>query len=773
MGMIDAGDSVVVCSPTGSGKTLIAEYAAYKAVHAKSKIFYTTPLKALSNQKFYDFRKIYGEERVGLLTGDISINRDAQIVVMTTEVFRNMLYGVYEESKLLADIGYVILDECHYMNDAERGTVWEESIIYCPESIQIIALSATIANALVLTDWINEVHHNTRLVASDFRPVPLRHFYFTREKIYPLFKGDSDRLNPKIKFDHRGRKVPRQRRGIKPLKLIEQLHQRNMLPAIIFTFSRKGCDRYLWETLSADFLSRAERRLLKKEIDDYVRLNPFLEGNRYLKAISNGFASHHAGLLPALKGLVEILFQQGLIKAVFATETLAAGINMPARSTVITAISKRTDEGHRILTASEFLQMSGRAGRRGMDEVGYVVTCSTPYESAQDVGLLASSPADPLNSQFTPTYGMVLNLLQRYSLTEAEFLVAKSFGSFTAEQRIVPLKEELEKVTRLINEGENFECPENWDLKKFQSYLRSKDMLHETQKHVKIYRSQIKRHGKSPELLKAMAKEEGKLNSLKETIDDAVCRQCDLYKKHKKSVERLERLKKKRKKLNRQCEEESDQYWREFMGHYTLLKEAGFIDVDSDYPTEPGQLTAKVRAENEFFIAQVILSGVLDHLEPGPLAAIVCALMAYSGRETQQTHLRLSPQAHHAMVEVKSLAKQVDRLQRKHRIDTPVNLNPQYSPLLEAWVQGYSWERLMDSCTMDEGDVFRVIRRTSDMLRQLSRIDQVPLSVSRSASSALDAIHRDPIREDTEELQIEEQFKEEEGIEIIDLPPLE
>ena len=406
------GHSVVVCAPTGSGKTVIAEFAAFKALNEGVKCFYTTPLKALSNQKFYDLKRQYGAENVGLLTGDTTINRDARIIVMTTEIFRNMLYGTYRESDLLQNVGSVVLDECHYMNDAQRGTVWEESIIYCPDSIQIVALSATVANADELTAWINEVHHDTFLVYSDFRPVPLRFSYYDRENLLPLFEAPG-RMNKRLKLHQKGNRFAKNMRAFSPNKLILEMHEKDMLPAIFFTFSRRDCNKNLRETERLKLLSPGDRRELNRQIDAFLDLNPYLKNNELLPFIRNGFASHHAGLLPGLKHLVETLFQQGLIKAVFATETLAAGINMPARSTVITALSKRSDDGHRLLTANEFLQMSGRAGRRGMDPVGYVVTIASPYEGAREAATLASSPPDPLNSQFSPTYGMVLNLLQK------------------------------------------------------------------------------------------------------------------------------------------------------------------------------------------------------------------------------------------------------------------------------------------------------------------------------------------------------------------------
>ncbi|MCE3234485.1 MAG: hypothetical protein K0Q50_665, partial [Vampirovibrio sp.] len=228
---ISEGHSVVVCAPTGSGKTIIAEYAAMRALAEGKKLFYTTPLKALSNQKFFDLKNRFGEANVGLLTGDISVNRDARIIVMTTEIFRNMLYGIQEDVGLLGYLGYVVLDECHYMNDAERGTVWEESIIYCPDNIQLVALSATVANAAELTDWINEIHHDTRLIWSDFRPVPLRFSYYDRDKLMPLFEAPG-KMNRKLKTDMKGQRCAKKQRFFRPNDLIAVMAEKDMLPAI-------------------------------------------------------------------------------------------------------------------------------------------------------------------------------------------------------------------------------------------------------------------------------------------------------------------------------------------------------------------------------------------------------------------------------------------------------------------------------------------------------------------------------------------------------------
>ncbi|MBM3458931.1 MAG: DEAD/DEAH box helicase [Armatimonadetes bacterium] len=435
---MDAGESVLVCAPTGSGKTVIAEYAIHLALQVKRRVFYTTPLKALSNQKFRDLGRQLGEERVGLLTGDVSLNRDAPVVVMTTEVFRNMLYGTTlgAVETNLKEVQFVILDEVHYMNDAQRGTVWEESIIYCPQQIQIVALSATVANPDEMRGWMHQVHGATSLITSDHRPVPLRFHYFDGRNLTTLIRPGRKEdavlpVDPETR--RRGKRwevVP------EPDALVQVLAEKEMLPAIYFVFSRKGCDQAMLACGHLQLLTPEEYDAVESFVNSYVGEYPSAGSHPHIPYLFRGLAVHHAGLLPTWKVLVERLFQAGLVKVVFATETLAAGINMPARSTVLSNITKRGDLGIRMLTASEFLQMSGRAGRRGMDRVGHVTVVASPRQTRGEAQALASAPPDPLGSQFTPTYGMVLNLLQRHTLEECEYLILRSFGQYLDDLRL-------------------------------------------------------------------------------------------------------------------------------------------------------------------------------------------------------------------------------------------------------------------------------------------------------------------------------------------------
>ncbi|MFO0212928.1 MAG: DEAD/DEAH box helicase, partial [Pseudanabaena sp.] len=476
---LQAGKSVVVCAPTGSGKTLIGEYAIHAALADNRRVFYTTPLKALSNQKLRDFRQQFGDDKVGLLTGDLSVNRDAPILVMTTEIFRNMLYGtpIGEVGTSLTGVEVVVLDECHYMNDRQRGTVWEESIVYCPAEVQLVALSATVANSQQLTDWLNKVHGKTELIYSDFRPVPLQHSFCNSKGFFPLLDSSNSKINPRLKPLTNKPPTKEERHKIVPsiVTVVSHLRQRDMLPAIYFIFSRRGCDKSITELGNVSLVNAEESLRLKPQIDAFIAINPDIGKPLHIDALYRGIAAHHAGILPAWKGFVEELFQQGLIKVVFATETLAAGINMPARTTVISSISKRTDRGHRLLTASEFLQMAGRAGRRGMDEVGYVVTVQTPFEGAKEAAHLATSNADPLISQFAPSYGMVMNLLQTHSLDQARDLVERSFGQYLADLNLAPQIQNLEAVIEQIAKLEKDLAVV--DLKQLEAYDKMRDRL--------------------------------------------------------------------------------------------------------------------------------------------------------------------------------------------------------------------------------------------------------------------------------------------------------
>lgn len=742
--VIDNGESVVVCAPTGAGKTVIAQHAIHRALEQGCRIFYTTPLKALSNQKFYDFGEKYGYDKVGLLTGDTSINRGAQVVIMTTEVFRNMLYGTNfgAVADNLKDVRYVVLDEVHYMNDEQRGTVWEESIIYCPTNIQIIALSATVANCDELTNWINTVHSRTKLVNTDFRPVPLRFYYFDSSqpfKLLPLLTPEG-KLNKKIRPERpQWAKGKDKRKKTYVKQIIKNLADANMLPAIYFTFSRKKCDEQMEKCAGLGLNTKVEQEEIKAFIDEFIAENPHLYGNKHIEYLIQGVASHHAGLLPAWKNLVEKLFQKGLIKVVFATETLAAGINMPARSTVISATSKRTDSGHRMLTANEFLQMSGRAGRRGMDEVGYVTIVGTSFQTPEEVAELVLSGSNPLESRFSPSYSMVLNLLQRFTLEESKELILKSFGYYSSDFRLKPILAQIEQFDNEINER-NFVCPSHLSNDKLLEYDKLRFLyVQNRQTYKKILRQEKQKHRPlSPEVIEFGERNKADLHKLQ----SFACDLCKHYKKHSKNIEVIKRIESKKKKLQKEIEKQKDIYWNKFLAHRAVLQDYGYLQ--NDYPTEKGKTTSQIRAENELFLAEIIFSGVLENLTPSQLAGVICAITTEELR-IEIPYVPFSEPVRKTLNKIRNIKKKLAKAQANYDIDSPLNINPYFSSMIELWVEGAEWETVTEQIDIGEGDIVRAFKRVVDVLRQLTVIDNVSESVVFTAREAIDKIQRAPV----------------------------
>lgn len=742
--IIDNGESVVVCAPTGAGKTVIAQHAIHRALENGCRIFYTTPLKALSNQKFYDFGEKYGQDKVGLLTGDTSINRNAQIVIMTTEVFRNMLYGTNfgAVADNLKDVKYVVLDEVHYMNDEQRGTVWEESIIYCPTNIQIIALSATVANCDELTNWINTVHSKTKLVNTDFRPVPLKFYYFDSSqpfKLLPLLTPDG-RLNKKIKPEKPQWAKGRDKRKKSYVKqIISNLAENDMLPAIYFTFSRKKCDEQMEKCSGLGLNTKIEQEKIKTFIDEFIAENPHLYGNKHIEYLIQGVASHHAGLLPAWKNLVEKLFQQGLIKVVFATETLAAGINMPARSTVISATSKRTDTGHRMLTANEFLQMSGRAGRRGMDEVGYVTIVGTSFQSPEEVAELVLSDSNPLESRFSPSYSMVLNLLQRFNLEEAKELILKSFGYYSSDFRLKPILSLLEQYENEIK-ARSFVCPSKLSDEDMLKYDKLRFLyVQNRQTYKKILRQEKAKHRPlSPEVIEFGERNKQELHKLQEFA----CDNCKHYKRHAKNLEVIKRLVSKKHKLEKEIEKQKDIYWNKFLAHRAALIDYGYLE--NDYPTAKGKTTSQIRSENELFLAEIIFSGVLENLTPSQLAGVICAITTEEIR-MEIPYIPFSEPVRKTLNQIRNIKRKLEKVQSKYDIEAPLNINPYFSSLIELWVEGAEWETVSEQIEIGEGDIVRAFKRVVDVLRQLTTIDNVPEALVFTAREAIEKILRAPV----------------------------
>ncbi|MCV6983454.1 RNA helicase [Mycolicibacterium pulveris] len=479
---LENGHGVLVCAPTGAGKTVVGEFAVHLALESGGKCFYTTPIKALSNQKHNDLVRRYGPEKIGLLTGDQSINGDADIVVMTTEVLRNMLYA---NSPTLHGLSYVVMDEVHFLADRMRGAVWEEVILHLPDEVLLVSLSATVSNAEEFGGWMQEVRGDTAVVVDEHRPVPLWQHVLVGKLLFDLFDpratkaGESKRellVNPDLlrhiahrrEADrladwqprgrrHRGR--PSMYRPPTRPDVISALDREGLLPAITFIFSRAGCDAAVKQCLRSPLrLTTDEERaaiaeVVERRCGDLPEADLIVLGyHEWREGLLRGLAAHHAGMLPVFRHTVEELFSAGLVKAVFATETLALGINMPARTVVLERLVKFDGEQHVPLTPGEYTQLTGRAGRRGIDVEGHAVVLWHPDVEPAEVAGLASTRTFPLRSSFAPSYNMTINLVQQMNPAQAHKLLESSFAQYQADRSVVGLRRGIERGERMLDE---------------------------------------------------------------------------------------------------------------------------------------------------------------------------------------------------------------------------------------------------------------------------------------------------------------------------------
>lgn len=491
---LEQGKSVLVAAPTGSGKTVVGEFAIHLALASGRKCFYTTPIKALSNQKFRDLVDRYGDGPIGLLTGDTSINGEAPVVVMTTEVLRNMLYS---GSSSLHELGYVVMDEVHYLADRFRGAVWEEVIIHLPASVTVAALSATVSNAEEFGAWLEAVRGDTEVIVEEHRPVPLWQHVMAGHSMYDLFVDDEQQVvNPELvrlardaqnRERIRGHRPQRGgRRGRSPLtpyrsEVIERLNRDGLLPAICFIFSRAGCDDAVAACL-ADGLrltTAAERAEIRSIVLEQTRTLPdedllALGYEDWIDGLERGLAAHHAGLLPLFKEVVEGLFQRGLLKVVFATETLALGINMPAKSVVLEKLVKWNGESHVELTPGEYTQLTGRAGRRGIDVEGHGIVVWHWALDPRALAGLASTRTYPLRSSFKPSYNMAVNLVSSMGRHSAREVLETSFAQFQADRSVVGL---ATSVRRLEEAAEGYRDAMTCHLGDFVEYADLREQI--------------------------------------------------------------------------------------------------------------------------------------------------------------------------------------------------------------------------------------------------------------------------------------------------------
>ncbi|NUK24658.1 DEAD/DEAH box helicase [Streptomyces lunaelactis] len=480
---LEAGKGVLVAAPTGSGKTIVGEFAVHLALQQGRKCFYTTPIKALSNQKYTDLAKRYGADKVGLLTGDNSINSEAPVVVMTTEVLRNMLYA---GSQSLLGLGYVVMDEVHYLSDRFRGAVWEEVIIHLPESVTLVSLSATVSNAEEFGDWLDTVRGDTEVIVSEHRPVPLWQHVMAGRRMYDVFEEETDHggrgssrreVNPDLvrlaRMENQRTYNPKDRRRGKMVReadrererrqrgriwtpgrpeVIERLDADGLLPAITFIFSRAGCEAAVQQCMYAGLRLNDEdaRQRVREIVEERTASIPgedlhVLGYYEWLEGLERGIAAHHAGMLPTFKEVVEELFVRGLVKAVFATETLALGINMPARSVVLEKLVKWNGEQHADITPGEYTQLTGRAGRRGIDVEGHAVVLWQRGMDPVALAGLAGTRTYPLRSSFRPSYNMAVNLVQQFGRHRSRELLETSFAQFQADKSVVGISRQVQR----------------------------------------------------------------------------------------------------------------------------------------------------------------------------------------------------------------------------------------------------------------------------------------------------------------------------------------
>ncbi|HZB49253.1 MAG TPA: DEAD/DEAH box helicase, partial [Mycobacteriales bacterium] len=489
---LEDGLGVLVCAPTGAGKTVVGEFAVHLALAEGRKCFYTTPIKALSNQKYADLVDRHGAPNVGLLTGDNAVNGDAPVVVMTTEVLRNMLYA---GSPALDGLGYVVMDEVHYLADRFRGAVWEEVIIHLPASVRLVSLSATVSNAEEFADWLVTVRGDTKVIVDEHRPVPLWQHMLVGPRFFDLFKdGASREVDPELVRHVRDRERYAElggRRGGRPrgwrpparVDVVERLDREGLLPAITFIFSRAGCDAAVQQCLAAGLRlnTPAEAAEVREVAEERTAALPAADLDvlgywEWVDGLQRGVAAHHAGLIPPFKETVEELFARGLVKAVFATETLALGINMPARSVVLERLVKFNGETHADITPGEYTQLTGRAGRRGIDVEGHAVVLWAPGVDPEQVAGLASTRTYPLRSSFRPSYNMAVNLVGQLPPAQARELLERSFAQFQADRAVVGLARQVDRNTEaLAGYAESMRC----HLGDFASYAQLRVELKE------------------------------------------------------------------------------------------------------------------------------------------------------------------------------------------------------------------------------------------------------------------------------------------------------
>ena len=708
---LENGKGVLVAAPTGAGKTIIGEFAVDLVINSGGKCFYTTPIKALSNQKFTELCIKYGESKIGLLTGDISINSEAQIVVMTTEVLRNMIYS---NSKTIDDLKYVVMDEVHYLADKFRGAVWEEILIHLSEAVQIISLSATVSNAEEFGEWLQTVRGETEVIVSEIRPVPLYQHVLFGNRLLDLF-GENQKLNPELTRLERDsyrqvrgnwRDKPKGPRPLTRSEVIEKLDREGLLPAITFIFSRNNCDAAVRQCLAAGIklTNTDERKIIRSVIarnmknlaeEDLVVLGYY----EWADALERGIAAHHAGLLPAFKVTVEELFQQGLVKAVFATETLALGINMPARTVVLEKLSKWNGEAHVAISPGEYTQLTGRAGRRGIDIEGNAVILWNNDLDSTSVGGLASTRTYPLKSSFKPTYNMSINLISQLGSARARTSLESSLAQFQADKAVVGLAKQIRKNESARDDLFNQSKCDRGDFLEYASMRAAIKKLETDSK-----RSKRKRH-----------EIEEEIGSIRKRMKNHACHGCPDRENHSRVAERAQRLQREIDGLQERINSRTNVIAKRFDRIKLILDKFGYIKNDSI--AQSGKMLSKIYGETDLLVAESIQSGVFNQLSPADLVAVMSSCI-YESRNEEAAKV---PRG-----EVQNALAIISKIYGKiHEAESDLNLEPMRAPdfgfcwASHKWASGHSLSSVLKGSDLTVGDFVRSMKQIIDLLRQL------------------------------------------------------
>ena len=723
---IEAGKGVLVAAPTGAGKTVIGEFAAHLALKKGRKCFYTTPIKALSNQKYQEFVARFGSERVGLLTGDTSINGEADILVMTTEVLRNMLYA---GSNTLASLGFVVMDEVHYLADKFRGAVWEEVLIHLMESVQVVSLSATVSNAEEFGEWLQTIRGDTEVIVTEIRPVPLYQHVLIDNGLIDLFV-ENGKVNPEILRREREAlrrvRTPRDRgrnrdwadggHRLSRAEVIEKLQRENMLPAITFIFSRLGCDSAVRQCLASGIRlttseERVEIRATALKYTENIAQEDLetLGFSEWLAGLERGIAAHHAGLLPSFKSTVEDLFQKGYLKAIFATETLALGINMPARTVVLEKLVKWNGEAHVAVTPGEYTQLTGRAGRRGIDTEGNAVVQWSPVVDSATAAGLASTRTYPLKSSFAPTYNMAINLISRFGRDRARGSLESSFAQFQADRAVVGLTRQIHKNEKAIAEFvENAQC----HLGNFEEYAMIRREIKATET---LLSHRQARRGFDP---RQRAHMESELVGLRKGLRGHPCHSCRDRENHARLAERADRLNRENVGLLSRVENRTHVIARTFDRICDVLAELGYIEGEKTLPQ--GKILAKIYTESDLLLTEAIRENLFDHLSASELLSVVSSLI-FQGRSSQVQAPRIpTGDVQTALGEIIRLWAKLEVIEKGHEVTTQREPDFGFCWISFRWANGHSLQSVLKDSDLSVGDFVRSTKQLIDLLQQIS-----------------------------------------------------